>query len=104
MLNRRDMTDRIVFRHVVGVVGSEQDVVETEYLHQRRQLTGRKHHSVDIDALEVSRRRLRQCAMAIRARAPGMVDAARISTEISGAMHCKNFKPRMAFENAIEDQ
>ena len=36
--------------------------------------------------------------------APGMIDPARISAEISAAMHGKQLQIRMAFEHPIEDE
>src|SRR4051812_32142542 len=47
---------------------------------------------------------MRQGAMRIRARAPGMIDAARIGAEIAAAMHRENLQVRMALEHAVEDQ
>ena len=65
---------------------------------------GREHDGVDVDALEIRRRRLRQAAVAVRTRAPGVVDAARIGAEIAAAVHGEDFQLRVAFEHAVEDQ
>src|SRR5215472_1734908 len=103
-LDRRDMADRIVFRHVIGVVGSEKDAIWSEHLDQRRQLVRREHDRIDIDALEISRRRLRQCAVTVRPRTPSVIDASGISAKIPATVYRKYFEPRVALEHAVEDQ
>ena len=77
------MADRIILRHVIGVIGSKQNMVRAEHCHQCRELVRREHDRIDIDSLEISRRRPGQCAVTIGARTPGMVDAAGIGAKIS---------------------
>src|SRR2546430_9131920 len=50
----------------------------------------REHHGVEVDFLQIMRRRLRQLAMRIRPRAPGVVDPARIGAEIAAAIDRKS--------------
>src|SRR6516164_8403779 len=73
-LNGRDIAERIILRHVIGVVGAEQDMVRAEQPHQCGELVRREHDRIDIDSVEICRRRLRQCAVTIGTRAPGMID------------------------------
>ena len=54
--------------------------------------------------LQVMRRRLRQRAVRIRARAPGVIDAAGIGAEIAAAVHGEDLQVGMALEHAVEDQ
>ena len=42
--------------------------------------------------------------MRVGARAPGVIDTARIGAEIAAAVHGEDFQPRMAFQYAVEDQ
>src|SRR5262249_35928547 len=98
------MADRIIFGHDIGEVSSEEDMVRNKRARQRRELVGREHHRVYVDALEIRGWRLRQGAMAVGACTPGMIDATGIGAEISAAMHREDFEPRMPLENAIKDQ
>ena len=72
-------------RHVLGA----------EVAYQRLQLVRSKHDCIEEDLLQVARRRLWQRRMAVGARAPGMIDAAGISAEISATMDGENFQLRM---------
>src|SRR5690348_1672940 len=103
-LNGSDKADRVILRHVIGVIGSKQDMVETEHFHQCGELMRREHDRIDIDSLEISRGRPRQCAVTIGTRTPGMVDATEIGAKISAAMHRQDFESRMTLKDAIEDQ
>lgn len=80
------MAERIVLRHVIGIIGAKQNVIGAECGYQRGELVRRENDGIDINALEISGRRLRQRAMAIGARTPGVVDAPGISAQISAAM------------------
>ena len=76
------MADRIVVGHVEGIVRSHDDVIGAVEAHQLGELMGREHDRVEIDFLEIAGRRLRQLAMRIRARAPGVIDAAGVGGQI----------------------
>ena len=71
---------------------------------QRVELVGREHDGVEIDLLEIAGRRLRQVGVAVRARAPGVIDAAGIGAEIAAAMHGEDLQLRMPLQHAVEDQ
>src|SRR5215469_5211016 len=103
-LNGRNVAKRVILRHVIGVVGAEQDMVRAEHSHQRGELVRCEHHRIDIDSSEVIRGRLRQSTVTIGTRAPGMVDATGISAKISAAMHRQDLEPGMTLEHAIEYQ
>ena len=47
---------------------------------------------------------MRQVAVAVRTRAPGVIDAAGIAAEIAAAMHGEDLELGMALEHAVEDQ
>src|SRR5439155_3746500 len=80
------------------------DMVGAIEPHQLGELIRREHDRIEIDLPEIAGRRLRQGAMCIRARTPGMIDAARIGSEIAAAMDGEDLQVRMALEHAVEDQ
>ena len=99
------MADRIVLQHVKRIVRAQHDAVGAIGLHQRFKLMRRKDDRVEIDVPpQIGRRRLRQVAVRIRSRAPGMIDAAGIGAEKTAAVHGQNAKLGMPFEDAVEDQ
>src|SRR5262249_23558351 len=100
----RDVADRIVVGHVEGIVRSHDDMVGAVETHQLGELVGREYDGVEIDFLEIAGRRVRQVAVRIRARAPGVIDAAAVSGEIAAAVRGKNLQLGMPFEHAVEDQ
>src|SRR5262249_43872262 len=81
-----------------------QDVVDPESRDQSRELLRRKHNAVDIDLLEITRRRLRQVAFRVAARAPGMVDAARISPQKAATVDRDDLDIGVPLEHAVEDE
>src|SRR5215831_4573436 len=103
-LNRCDMAKRIVLRHIVGVIGSEQNVVRAELVHQSGELVRRKHDGIHVNAFEIGRRRLWQRVMAVGARTPSMIDAPGIGAEISAAVDREDLQARKTLEHAVKDQ
>src|SRR5262249_31543608 len=85
-LNRCDVGARIVRRDSEGVIGSEQNVVRAELVHQSGELVRRKHDGIHVNAFEIGRRWLWQRVMAVGARAPSMIDAPGIGAEITAAV------------------
>ena len=98
------MADRIVVRHVERIVGAHEDVVGAEHLHEIFELVRREHHRVEIDLLQVFGRRLGQLVGDVGARAPSVIDAARIAAEIAAAVHGEDLQVRVALQHAVEDQ
>ena len=65
----------------------------------------REDDRIEIDvSVQVRRRRIRQAAVRVRPRTPGMVDASRIGAEIAAAVCGENTEPGMTFEHAVKDQ
>src|SRR5262245_52907570 len=79
-------------------------MIGAEHLRQRLELVRREHHAVDVDALQIVRWGMRQVGMAVGPRSPGMIDAARISTEVTATMSSQDLQPGMALEHSVEDQ
>ena len=80
------MSDRVVFAHVIGIVGPEQDLLHPEQFDQGLQLIRRENDGIEIDLLQVETRRLRQRPVRVAARAPGMIDPPGIGRQIAAAM------------------
>jgi hypothetical protein len=78
---------RIGFSHIVRIIGTDENVVGTEYLDQRDELVSREDYSVDEHFPQIMRRRVRSPCVAVGARTPGMIDASGISAEISSTVH-----------------
>src|SRR6516165_6301073 len=68
-LNGRNVAKRVILRHVIGIVGAEQDMIRAEHFHQRGELVRCEHHRIDIDSSEVIRGRPRQSTVTIGTRA-----------------------------------
>src|SRR5262249_31908747 len=97
VIRRGDVADRIVVGHVEGIVRSHDDVVGAVEAHQLGELMGREYDRVEINFLEIAGRRVRQVAVRIRARAPGVIDAAGVSGEIAAAVHGQNLQVGVPF-------
>src|SRR5437762_13632262 len=92
------MAQWIVLRHVKGIIGAKQNVIGAECGYQRSELVRRENDGIDVNALEISRRRLRQRTMAIGARTPGVIDTPGISAQISAAMDGRSEERRVGKE------
>ena len=57
------VTNQIVVRHVERVVRAHDDFVDAEDADEFRQLMRREHDGVEVDALQIRGRRVRQLAM-----------------------------------------
>jgi hypothetical protein len=79
-------------------------VIGTERANELLELVRGEDHRIEVDLLETARRRLRQRAVGIRTRAPGMIDTAAIGRQVAAAMHRQNLQPGMALEHPIENE
>src|SRR5262245_33885205 len=86
-LDRSDVAGRLGFGHVERVVAAHDYAVGAEQPHQLSELVRRERLRVEINLLEVAGGRLRQRAVRVRARPPGMVDATRIGRQEAATMY-----------------
>src|SRR5579883_1625383 len=100
----RYMANRIVFGHVEGIIGPHENTICPENLHEIGELMIAEDDRVEIDLPEISSRRQRQAAMAVVARAPRMVNPARIGREIPAAMHGQQLEIGKTPKRARKDQ
>src|SRR5262249_4966872 len=102
-VDRGDVADRIVVRHVEGIVSAHDDVVDSEGTDQRYQLYRGEDDGVDIDLLQIASWRFWQIGVTVRARAPGVVDASGVGAKIAAAMHGEDLQIGMTLKHAVKD-
>jgi 2-deoxy-D-gluconate 3-dehydrogenase len=99
-----NMTDRIVFGHVIRIVGPHQDTIGAEHVEQIRQLVIAEHDSVEINLTQVGRRWQGQIAVRILPGTPRMIDAPGVGRQVAATMHSHELEVRKSCQRSTEDQ
>ena len=103
---RENMVDRLQLPGI-GIVAAQHDLTGADLSHQMPDRLRREDHRIEIDLLEIFRRRLLEPDIGIAARRTnqtGMVRSIGVGRQEAAAMGSDHFELRKAIERALENE
>src|SRR3984957_18393082 len=103
---RENMVDRLQLKWI-GKVAAQHDLTGADLGHQMPDRLGREDQRIEIDLLEIFRRRLLELDIRIAALwtdQTGMVRTIRVGRQVAAAMGSDHLELRKAIEYALEDE